>query len=144
MEKSIMNKGFSFIEVMVALCIIMVFSLALFQMYALCMRSSSQSESQTRAALLCNAQMLWLESLDPAHPDLAPAWHQDPGNPLKQGAGEYFRFWDVRDGEHGKEVSLYVAWTDSHRSQAGMFSSYEDLLSSGCPAVAFACMIPGE
>ncbi|MGC9325543.1 MAG: type IV pilus modification PilV family protein [Desulfomonilia bacterium] len=139
-----MKNGFTLIEVMVALIVIMIFSLALFQMFTICVRSSTYAECQTYATVLGSEKILWLEGVSMDDPDLDPAWHQDPGNPVVQGDHEFFRFWSVRDVAGGKEVTIWVAWGEGQRAQPVDFASYEDMLASRCPSMEFSSMIFNE
>ena len=73
-----MKKGFSLIEVMIALCILMVSAMAFFRMHMVCTQARAYADCLTRATVLGSSRMLHLDSLPATAPDLTEEWHQDP------------------------------------------------------------------
>jgi prepilin-type N-terminal cleavage/methylation domain-containing protein len=136
-----MRRGFSLVEVMVALCILMISSLAFFRMHQACIQARTFGELLTRAAVLGSSRMTALGLQRPDAPDLRQEWHQDPGNPLADGGMQFFRFWKSRDVPAGREVTLYVAWSDRSRGRAHNFGSEEELRAAGCPRVVFTELV---
>jgi prepilin-type N-terminal cleavage/methylation domain-containing protein len=132
-----MKKGFSLIEVMIALCILMVSAMAFFRMHHACVQARAYGECLTRAAVLGSSRMMALGSLPGAAPELSPAWHQDPGNPLPDGGMGFYRFWTVRQTPAGREATVYVAWSDRRRGRAQNFGSEEEISAATCPKVTF-------
>lgn len=131
-----MRRGFSLIEVMVALCILMVSVLAFFRMHQAGVRAGSYAECLTRATALASSEMMLLGSLPYAAPELEQAWHQDPGNPITDGGMRFFRFWILRENSGGKDATVYVAWSDKGRVPARNFASQEEIDAVPCPKIA--------
>ena len=132
MEGVQVKKGFTLIEVMLSLCIIMVFVLAVSKLSVLAIHSKSYGEYLTYATVLGHSKLVSLRTLPFTCQELQQNWHQDPLNPLVSGGREFYRFWTVEDKPHGKEVILYVAWRGSQKGRSRNFGSLEDLRSSPC------------
>lgn len=141
MEGAQVRRGFSLIEVMVALCILMVTVLALFRMHLFCTRALSYTESFTRAAVLAGSSMMRLDTLPPDAPDLDGQWHQDPGNPIMDGNVLFYRFWVVHGNSGGRDASVYVAWTDRARASAAAFGSEGEIAAAACPKVCLSGLL---
>lgn len=135
MEGNQVRKGFTLIEVMLSLCIIMVFVLAVSKLSILAVHSKSYGEYLTHATVLGNAKLVSLRSLSFTSQELQQSWHKDPQNPMISGGLEFYRFWSVADRPDGKEVSLYVVWHEEQKSRARNFGSLEDLMTSPCPRI---------
>lgn len=131
-------KGFSLIEVLVALVVIMVFFLGVSKTALLSTRSCTYSQDLTCASMLGHSKLLALKGLPFDSADLSPAWHQDPDNPIIRENRGFYCFWQVSDVSLGRSVELFVAWTDSQREAPVNFSSLADLQRSGCPRIDFA------
>lgn len=140
-----MKKGFSLIEVMIALCILMVSAMAFFRMHMVCTQARAYADCLTRATVLGSSRMLHLDSLPATAPDLTEEWHQDPGNPITDSGMQFYRFWIVRNATEGKEATVYVAWSDRTRARASNFASEEEIVAARCPKVSFnELLVSGE
>jgi len=131
------KRGFSLIEVMIALCILMISSLAFFLMHLVCIKARSYAECHTRAAVLGSSWMMHLDSMAAAAPELAEEWHQDPGNPIAECGRQYYRFWVVRQVAEGREATVYVAWDHSNRAGTLNFGSEGEIDASRCQKISF-------
>ena len=131
-------RGFSLIEVLVTLCVIMVFFVGISKIAVLSTRSCSYSEDLTYATTLGHSKLLGLKTLKLDSLEMSLAWHQDPGNPIGWQNKEYYRVWQVREVPPGEEAKMYIAWNDSQRGTLRNFTSLEDLKSSKCPCIDFA------
>jgi Tfp pilus assembly protein PilV len=138
MEGDQVRKGFTLIEVMLSLCIIMVFVLAVSKLSILAVHSKSYGEYLTHATVLGHAKLVSLRSLSFTSQELQQNWHQDQQNPVISGGMEFYRFWSVADMPHGKEVSLYVVWHEGQKSRVKNFGSLEDLMTSQCPRICIS------
>lgn len=132
-----MRKGFSLVEVMVALCLLTISALAFFRMHVVCVQARAYGENLTRASVLGTSWMAHLESLPSSAPELAPRWHQDPGNPIMDSGVPFYRFWIIRETPRGLDATVYVAWTDKPRRRAADFGSEEQVGSASCPKISF-------
>lgn len=132
-----MRKGFSLIEVMIALCILMISALAFFRMHLVCIQARAYAESHTRASVLGSSKMAHLDSLQASAPELSLEWHRDQDNPIMDNGIQYWRFWIVREAPQGTYATVYVAWTDKTRGKAADFGSEELLAAALCPKVSF-------
>lgn len=130
-----MSRGFSLVEVLVALCILMASIVAIMRMHMASIRAQSYAEGLTYAAGLATAKLTDLGSLPLDSVELNQSWHQDPGNPVRDCGSAFYRFWSVRDGEAGKEVVMYVAWGGKAPHRARNYASQEELQNSPCPRV---------
>ena len=131
-------RGFTLIEILVALCMIMVFFVGISKISVLTNRSSRYSEDLTYAAALGHAKLLGLKALPISSPSMSLDWHQDSENPLTCQNKEFYRFWLVSEVSLGKEVRMYVAWNDKAKDSVYNFGSFEDLTSSQCSKIDFA------
>ncbi len=132
-----MKKGFSLIEVLIALLIFMIIFVSYMKISVLSIRSNRYSEDLTTASILAHTKLVALNNLPADSPEVSPAWHQDPENPIVLGNVCFYRFWEVNDITFGKQVKLFAVWDDRERSKAGGFGSLSDLQSSRCPVVSF-------
>ncbi|HOS97934.1 MAG TPA: type II secretion system protein [Deltaproteobacteria bacterium] len=130
-----MSRGFSLVEVLVALCILMASTVVIMRMHMASIRAQSYAEGLTRAAGLATAKLTDLGGLPLDSADLGQSWHQDPDNPVRESGMAFYRFWSVRDGEAGKDVAMYVAWSGKDPAEARNFASQEELQASRCPRV---------
>ena len=131
-------KGFTLIEVLVTLCVIMIFFVGISRISLLSTRTSRYSEDLTYATALGHAKLLGLKALPIDSPLMSLDWHQDPDNPLTCQNREFYRFWLVNDVSLGKEVRIYVAWKDKDRGTVYNFGSLADLTGSQCSKIDFA------
>lgn len=137
-----MNRGFSLLEVLVALLVIMLLFTAGAKISILSTRSGSYARDHTLAAVLGHAGLVRLAGLDHGSPELRAGWHRDPANPIEyNGRGGYYRFWQIDESPMGKQVVLFVVWNEGVR-KASDFGSLVSLKESGCPQVSFSEIIP--
>jgi prepilin-type N-terminal cleavage/methylation domain-containing protein len=92
-----MRKGFSLIEVMIALCILMICISAFARMQLVCIHARGYGERLTRATVLGNAMLSSLRNEHFTIQDLHAGWHPDQKNPIKEGNIDFYRFWSVMD-----------------------------------------------
>ncbi len=137
-------KGFSLIEVLVALFVIMVFFAGISKMMILSARSCRYSEDLSCAATLGHSKMILLGSLPHDSPELSSDWHQDPSNPVVMGNKDFYCFWQITDVPLGRKVNLFVAWNDSRSEKAENFGSPADLEDSTCPHIDFTDILLKE
>ena len=136
-----MRSGFGLVEVMVALCILMLCAAFLFRMNVAAVQARSQGDRVTRASVLAATQFERFISLAGDAPALAPGWHQDPGNPIVDDRAEFFRFWNIEETTMGKSVMVYVAWTRVPSRKATDFASLEDAQRSLCPMIGLGGLV---
>jgi prepilin-type N-terminal cleavage/methylation domain-containing protein len=128
-----MRKGFTLIEVMIALCILMICIVAFARMQLVCIHAQGYGERLTRATVLGSAMLSSLRNERFTIQDLQSGWHPDQYNPIKEGNVNFYRFWSVMDVAEGKDVMMYIAWGD--KTKIGNFGSFEELNSSHCPRI---------
>jgi len=131
-------RGFTLIEVLVALCVIMVFFVGISKISVLATRSSRYADDLTYATAFGHSKLLSLKALPVDSPSMSLDWHQDPDNPLSCQNKEFYRFWLISKVSLGKEVRMYVAWKDNRENPARNFGSLADLQSSRCSKIDFA------
>lgn len=137
-----MKKGFSLLEVMITLLVIMLIFLASARISVLNTRSSRYSEDLTHASVLGHTRLVKLKRLPLDSPDLETRWHKDDDNPLEYGQGRFYQFWQVDEAPEGRKVVLHVAWDESTRPEAKDFGSLAALEESGCPHISFHDVMP--
>jgi prepilin-type N-terminal cleavage/methylation domain-containing protein len=130
-------RGFTLIEVLIALCVIMVFFVGISKISVLTTRSSRYSEDLTYATTLGHSKLLGLKAVPTSSPLMSLDWHQDPDNPLSCQNKEFYRFWLVSKVPLGKEVRMYVAWKDKEKDSVYNFGSLGDLTGSQCSKIDF-------
>ena len=102
-----MSRGFSLLEVLVTLLVIMLLFTAAARISILATRSGSYAQAHTCAAVLGHTALVRLAVLDYDSPDLRAGWHRDPANPIEYGGrGGYYRFWQIDESPKGKQVVL--------------------------------------
>jgi len=131
-------RGFTLIEVLVALCVIMVFFVGISKITVLTTRASRYSDDLTYATALGHAKLLGLKAESASSPSMSLDWHQDPDNPLACENKDFYRFWLVSKKALGKEVRMYVAWKDSGKDVVYNFGSLTDLTNAQCAKIDFA------
>jgi prepilin-type N-terminal cleavage/methylation domain-containing protein len=133
MEANQMKKGFTLIEVMIAMCILMICIVAFTKMQLVCIHAKGYGERLTRATILGSAGLSSLRNGQFTMQDLKAGWHPDQNNPIKEGNVDFYRFWSVMDVAEGKDVMMYIAWGD--KAKIWNFGSLEELNSSPCPRI---------
>jgi len=130
-------KGFSLIEVLVALFLIMTCFAGISKIMILSARSCRYSEDLSYASAFGHSKLVFLESLQPESSDLSLDWHQDPLNPIVLQNKDFYCFWMITKVAVGKKVNLFVAWNDNIRGDVKNFGSLADLQDSKCPHIDF-------
>jgi prepilin-type N-terminal cleavage/methylation domain-containing protein len=137
----VMNRGFTLIEVLVALLLCMVIFSSSARLSQVSIRTGSHAEAFTCASVFGHTKIASLANLPPESADLVTGWHQDPVNPIMKKGIRYFRFWRVDDVETGKKVVLYIAWDDSIRGRAADYGSEGELKGSRCSKMSFSDLV---
>ena len=130
-------RGFTLIEVLVTLCIIMIFFVGISKIAVLSTRSCRYSDDLTYAAALAHSKLLGFKVLEMDSQEMSVAWHQDPDNPIDWHNKKFYRFWQVSAVPLGKEVKMYIAWDEPHRETLREFTSLAELKDSKCPCIDF-------
>jgi prepilin-type N-terminal cleavage/methylation domain-containing protein len=133
MEAAQMKNGFTLIEVMIALCILMICIVAFARMQLVCIHAKSCGERLTRATVLGSTGLSALRYVPFTIQGLQAGWHADQNNPIKEGNIDFYRFWTVMDVAEGKDVMMYIAW--SEKAKAWNFGSLTEMNSSHCPRI---------
>ena len=128
-----MRKGFTLIEVMIAMCILMICIIAFARMQMVCFHAKGYGERLTRATVLGSARLSALRNGLFTIQDLQAGWHPDQNNPIKEDNVDFYRFWSVMDVAEGKDVMMYIAWGD--KAKVWNFGSFDELNSSHCPHI---------
>jgi hypothetical protein len=136
--------GFTLVEVMISLCLVMLCVFSVSKLSVLVFQSKSYGECLTRATVLGNSRLIYLRCQPLTAPELKKDWHQDSANPIKSGNAEFYRFWAVDDLPQGKEVTIFVTWHDRQMGRAGDVASMEDLKAGRCPRIKMAEFIRYE
>lgn len=121
------SRGFTLLEVLIAVVILAVGLLAIAQMQIISIRFNAQGRDMTEATTLAMDTLEYLKSLPFNNADLADSDganngdltdtanvdHADPNNPVDpQGiaGGRYTRIWNVADGADTKSIMVVVTW----------------------------------
>ena len=107
------ERGFSLVELMVAITFFGILMLGFLAIFPLGMRSVDKGEKLTVASSLAQDEIERLKVLPRTDPDLAAGAHLDAANPL---LGVYARSWTVADDvpmAGMKAVNLTVAYSDN-------------------------------
>jgi prepilin-type N-terminal cleavage/methylation domain-containing protein len=110
------NRGFSLIEVLVAIAIFAVGVLAVAKMQYWNTRNNTTGNITTQATMLARQKIEELKSLDFGEADMALGNHPDPNNPIDENGnsgGIYTRQWDVTNplGGSTRQIQVTVSWT---------------------------------
>lgn len=135
MESDKMKRGFTLIEVMIALCMLMICIVASLKMCLMCSQAMSYGEKLTRATMMASTMLQNLRYMPFTMEDLNPGWHSDQDNPHRNGGTDYSRFWTVTETASGKDVRMFVAWADKGRPAATNFRSQLEMESNNCPHI---------
>jgi type IV pilus assembly protein PilV len=90
------DRGFSMIEIMVALVLFAVGIVALMQIQPQATRVTGRSQQISKATAFAQEEIERLSALEITHADLTAGAHDDPDNPLE---GVFVRQWTVTDNK---------------------------------------------
>lgn len=130
-----MKNGFSLIEVLVALLIIVIMFMGIMKISILSLRANAYSEALTHASVLGHTKLVHLKGQGIECRELRPEWHQDPLNPIISNSIRFYRFWQVHEMAAGKRVEMYTAWVDPVRREQGAPVSAADMRSGNWPHI---------
>jgi type IV pilus assembly protein PilV len=105
------RRGFTLIEVMVAVALLVIGILGLIATATSVIQGNAISRQMTTATTLAEERMEILKRLSYTAADLTAGSHSDPGNPL---SSIYTRTWTVTDNSPAanmKTVQVTVSWT---------------------------------
>ncbi len=131
-----MKKGFSLIEVLVALFIIMVMFVGVIKISILSLRANAYAEAVTYASVLGHTKLYSLKSQGFDSEGLTLEWHMDPMNPIFCNNIKFYRFWQVDKVPAGKRVEMYTAWIDPLRGDQKMLMSESNVRSGLYPRIS--------
>ncbi len=109
------SSGFSLIEVLIALCLVAFFTVAIAKMNLISVRLGASGACSTVATVLANEQLLAIYKSDAA--GLAPGWYADPHNPLINQGMSYYRFWQISRSAQEWRAEVFVAWPEPNRGR---------------------------
>ncbi|MBN1636125.1 MAG: prepilin-type N-terminal cleavage/methylation domain-containing protein [Deltaproteobacteria bacterium] len=136
-----MKKGFSLIEVLIAVLIFSIFTVAISRLYVVSSKSNAYVENHTFATALANSKLRQLKQLDTNDPELALTWHNDKQT-IGQGNYNYYRFWSVALSSDILEISVYVTWDLKQDNDDLIFNSAMSLKAGKSPYVELKACIP--
>jgi prepilin-type N-terminal cleavage/methylation domain-containing protein len=115
-RSALSNRGFSLIEVLVAIAIFAIGILAVAKMQYWNVRSNTTGNITTQATMLARQKIEELKSLDFAETDMGLGNHSDSNNPIDENGnagGIYTRQWDVTNplGGSTRQIQVTVSWT---------------------------------
>jgi len=129
-----MKKGFSLVEIMLALLLVCIISASAVKMLMASSRAGNDSTTRTYASILANSKLVSLKSCPSGIADLTPGWHADKDNPLVYSNKSYYRYWTIALNSNGtKTINVHVKWDSS--GEAPEISSQEDMANSPCSGV---------
>jgi len=138
-----MKRGFSLIEVLIAVLIFSIFTVAISRLYIVSSKSNAYVENHTFATALANSKLRQLKQLDTNDLELAFTWHNDKQT-IGQGNYNYYRFWSVARSSDILEISVYVTWSANQDKENLVFNSATSLKASKSPYVELKASIPNE
>ncbi len=108
------EKGFTLLEVMVALVILIIGLMSVLSLVTSVIRGNAFSNKMTTATILAQDKMEELMALrfDTAN-DLTPNQHTDINNPIN---GLFRREWEVEDFGDCKRIDIEVGWQGIQRA----------------------------
>lgn len=131
-----MKKGFSLIEIMVAILLVCVISAGAVRMLLASNSAGRESTQRTYASVMAKSMLISLQNSSAGNVDINPGWHTDSYNPLVQDNIEYSRYWSVSLNNDGSMVmNVYVAWTNNESSKT--YSSEKELLKDSVYCVRY-------
>ena len=126
-RKTLKNtKGFSLIELLIAMSVLAVGMLAAASMQYSTVRNNTQGNVSTQASMLAKAQLEMLKNQNIGSAVLAPGDYNAPspidenGNP----GGIYSRFWSIEPlGTAARRIRVTVQWTKFGKSRSVVMRS---------------------
>jgi len=115
-------KGFTLVEVLIAIVLSMIAVIGVTGLYMVETRSSSDSRHKTEAAVLCEDKMEWLRT------QLAPVSGSETGlNELGGIGGMYSRAWTVTIGTMYIDYSVTTSWSEDGLASSETLTSRRGL-----------------
>ena len=115
------KRGFTLLEVLIAISIFVVGVLAVATMNVNAIRGNRLGNEVTQATSLAQMQIEALKRADIDSAALAPGHYDDPNNPIDETGGHggiFTRSWDVADNTaFSRIVTVTVQWTKGGGSQ---------------------------
>jgi prepilin-type N-terminal cleavage/methylation domain-containing protein len=134
-----MKKGFSLIEIMLAILLVCIISTSAVKLLMASSRAGTDSSTRTYASILANSKLVSLKSCPLSVQDIAPGWHADKENPLVNSNKSYYRYWTVTLNSNGtRTINVHVKWDNSEG--APDVSSQEDMANAQCLGVQHTCI----
>ncbi len=123
------NKGFTMIEVQIAILMLVVAILGLSSMTVMVIKGNSFSKCTTKATALANDKMEDLKSRSFTDASFSAGTHSDAGNPIQ---GLYTRTWNVTDGMDAsnthinyKTIAVTVTWSGQGQTRAVLLNALQ-------------------
>jgi type II secretory pathway pseudopilin PulG len=131
-----MKKGFSLIEVLVAIALVFFITCGTIRFLMASNKAGIDSNTSTYASVAAHTKLVSLKRIPSSDHDISIGWHEDEGNPFVQGNMNYYRFWRVTLNKDGsRSINVHVTW--SNTETPGKVSSEEGLKGCSRSAVEF-------
>jgi len=122
MSSVMTERGFSLLEVLVAISIFSIGLLAVATMQVSAIHGNRLSNAVTQASCLAEMQLEALKAADINSADLAAGNYQDPNNPIDENGangGIFNRSWVVTDQTTlSKALTVTVRWNDAGKPKS--------------------------